>query len=345
MNIASIGIDLGKTTFHLVALGERNKILLCRKFSRSQLLAYTANLPASLIGLEACAGAHFMGAALREQGHQVRLIPAQFVKPYRKSNKNDFIDAEAIAEAVTKQNMGFAQLKTQEQLDWQAMHRVRDRLVRRRTALINEIRGFLLERGITFAVQPIQLRKNLPAVIEDAEQNLSPRLRWLLDRMWQEWKQTETEIEAITDEIERISNEDARCRQLRQIPGFGPLVSTATVAAIGNGSAFRRGRDFAAWVGVVPRQYSTGGKQKLYGISKRGNIYLRRMLIHGARAVLFRVKYDTGGFGQWVHRLAQRAPSNKVVVAIANKLARMAWAVLSSGQDYRHQPMQQLAAA
>jgi transposase len=345
MNIASIGIDLGKTTFHLVALGERNKILLRRKFSRSQLLAYTANLPASLIGLEACAGAHFMGAALREQGHQVRLIPAQFVKPYRKSNKNDFIDAEAIAEAVTKQNMRFVQIKTQEQLDWQAMHRVRDRLVQRRTALINEIRGFLLERGLTFAARPIYLRKNLPTVIEDAEQNLSPHLRWLLDRLWQEWKQTETEIEAITDEIERISNDDARCRRLRQIPGFGPLVSTATVAAIGNGSAFRRGRDFAAWVGVVPRQYSTGGKQKLYGISKRGNIYLRRMLIHGARAVLFRVKYDTGGFGQWVHRLAQRAPSNKVVVAIANKLARMAWAVLSSGKDYRHQPLQQLAAA
>jgi transposase len=345
MHIASIGIDLGKTTFHLVALGERNKILLRRKFSRSQLLAYTANLPASLIGLEACAGAHFMGAALREQGHQVRLIPAQFVKPYRKSNKNDFIDAEAIAEAVTKQNMRFVQIKTQEQLDWQAMHRVRDRLVQRRTALINEIRGFLLERGLTFAARPIYLRKNLPTVIEDAEQNLSSHLRWLLDRLWQEWKQTETEIEAITDEIERISNEDARCRQLRQIPGFGPLVSTATVAAIGNGSAFRRGRDFAAWVGVVPRQYSTGGRQKLYGISKRGNIYLRRMLIHGARAVLFRVKYDTGGFGQWVHRLAQRAPSNKVVVAIANKLARIAWAVLSSGKDYRHQPLQQLAAA
>ena len=345
MHIASIGIDLGKTTFHLVALGERNKILVRRKFSRSQLLAYTANLPASLIGLEACAGAHFMGAALREQGHQVRLIPAQFVKPYRKSNKNDFIDAEAIAEAVTKQNMRFVQIKTQEQLDWQAMHRVRDRLVQRRTALINEIRGFLLERGLTFAARPIYLRKNLPTVIEDAEQNLSSHLRWLLDRLWQEWKQTETEIEAITDEIERISNEDARCRQLRQIPGFGPLVSTATVAAIGNGSAFRRGRDFAAWVGVVPRQYSTGGKQKLYGISKSGNIYLRRMLIHGARSVLFRVKYDTGGFGQWVHRLAQRAPSNKVVVAIANKLARIAWAVLSSGQDYRHQPLQQLAAA
>ena len=344
MHITSIGIDLGKTTFHLVALGDRSKILLRRKFSRSQLLAYTANLPSSLIGLEACAGSHFLGAVLREQGHQVRLIPAQFVKPYRKSNKNDFIDAEAIAEAVTKENMRFAQIKTQEQLDWQAMHRVRDRLVRRRTALINEIRGFLLDRGITFAAHAIHVRKNLPAVIEDAEQSLSPRMRWLLERMWQEWKQMEIDIQAITDEIERISNEDELCRRLRQIPGFGPLVSTATVAAIGNGAAFRRGRDFAAWLGVVPRQYSTGGKQRLFGISKRGNVYLRRMLIHGARAVLLRVKYDTGGFGQWVHRLAQRAPRNKVIVAIANKLARIAWAVLSSGKDYRHQPLQPMAA-
>ena len=339
MHIASIGIDLGKTTFHLVALGERNKILIRKKFSRSQLLAYTAKLTSSLIGLEACAGSHFVGAALREQGHQVRLIPAQFLKPYRKSNKNDFLDAEAIADAVTKENMRFAQIKTQEQLDIQAMHRVRDRLVQRRTALINEIRGFLLERGITFAARPIQLRKNLPLVLEDAEQKLSPRLRWLLERLWQEWKQLDIDIETITDAIERISHEDALCRRLRQIPGFGPLVSSATVAAIGNGAAFRRGRDFAAWVGVVPRQHSTGGKQKLLGINKRGNVYLRRMLIHGARAVLLRVKYNTGGFGQWVHRLAQRAPRNKVVVAIANKLARIAWAVLSSGNEYRHQPL------
>jgi transposase len=344
MRIAPIGIDLGKTTFHLVALGERNKILLRRKFSRAQLLAYTANLPSSLIGLEACAGSHFIASVLREQGHQVRLIPAQFVKPCRKSNKNDFIDAEAIAEAVTKQNMRFVQIKTQEQLDWQAMHRVRDRLMQRRTALINEIRGFLLERGLTFAARPIYLRKNLPTVMEDAEQNLSPRLRWLLARLWQEWKQTQIDIKTVTDELERISKEDARCQRLLQIPGFGPLVSTATVAAIGNGAAFRRGRDFAAWVGVVPRQYSTGGKQKLFGMSKRGNVYLRRMLIHGARAVLFRVKYDSEGFGQWVHRLDQRAPRNKVVVAIANKLARMAWAVLSSGTEYRHPPLQLEAA-
>jgi len=261
MHIASIGIDLGKTTFHLVALGERSKVLVRKKFSRTQLLAHTANLQPSLIGLEACSGAHFLGAALREQGHEVRLIPAQFVKPYRKSNKNDFIDAEAIAEAVTKQNMRFVPIKSQEQLDVQAMHRVRDRLVQRRTALINEIRGFLLERGITFPAQPIHLRQNLPTVVEDCEQNLTPRLRWLLDRLWQEWKQTEIDIETVTDEIERIGSEDERCRRLRQIPGFGPLVSTAMVAAIGNGAAFRRGRDFAAWIGVVPRQYSTGGNR------------------------------------------------------------------------------------
>src|SRR6516162_8930802 len=211
MHIASIGIDLGKSTFHLVALGERSKVLVRKKCSRTQLLAYTANLPSSLIGLEASRGAHFMGTALREQGHEVRLIPAPFVKPYRKSNQNDFIDAEAIAEAVTKQNMRFVQIKTQEQLDWQAMHRVRDRLVQRRTALINEIRGFLLDRGITLAAQPIHLRKNLPGVIEDAEQSLSSRLRWLLERLWQEWKQVEIDIKAITEEIERISQENALC--------------------------------------------------------------------------------------------------------------------------------------
>jgi len=182
----------------------------------------------------------------------VRLIPAQFVKPYRKSNKKDFLDADAIAEAVAKQNMRFAELKTVEQLERQAMHQVRDRLAQRRTALLNEIRGFLLERGIPLAGQGVHLRKNLPAVIEDAGQNLSPRLGWLLHRMWQEWKQMETDGPAITAEIERIRNDDARCRQLRQIPGFGPLISTATVAAIGNGVAFRRGRDFAAWVGVGP---------------------------------------------------------------------------------------------
>jgi transposase len=336
MHIASIGIDLGKTTFHLVAVGEQGKVIVRKKFSRKQLLAYTANLQSSLIGIEACSGAHFIGAALRSQGHDVRLIPAQFVKPYLKSNKNDFLDAEAIAEAVARQNMRFVPIKTEDQLDLQALHRVRDRLVHRRTAIINQIRGFLLERGITFAKGPANLRNQMAAMLEDAELNISPRLRTLLARVWQEWKQFEIDIADASDEIERISSEDAGCKRLRQIPGVGPLVSTATVAAIGNGAAFRKGRDFAAWLGLVPRQYSTGGKAKLYGISKRGNIYLRRMFIHGARAVLLRVKYDTGGFGQWVHQPEARAPRNKVVVAIANKLARIAWAVLFRAEDYHH---------
>ena len=336
MQIASIGIDLGKTTFHLVVLDEHSKVILKKKFSRQQLLAYTANLPSSLVGMEACSGAHFIGAALRRQGHDVRLIPAQFVKPFLKSNKNDYLDAEAIAEAVARQNMRFVPIKTNDQLDLQALHRVRDRLVHRRTALINQIRGFLLERGITFAQGPANLRRQMPSLLEDAEQNLTPRMRHLLDHLWQEWKSVNSEIEDISQEIDTIGSQDAGCQRLRQIPGVGPLVATATVAAIGNGAAFRKGREFAAWLGLIPRQHSTGGKARLLGISKRGSVYLRRLFIHGARAMLLRVKYDTGRLGQWAHQLELRAPRNKVVVAVANKLARIAWAVLASGNEYRN---------
>jgi transposase len=335
MDIASIGIDLGKTTFHLVALNHQGKVVVRKQFSRTQLLAYTANLQRSLIAMEACAGAHFLGAALRDQGHDVRLIPAQFVKPFVKSNKNDFIDAEAIAEAVTRENMRFVPIKTDDQLDLQALHRVRDRRVQRRTALINQIRGFLLERGITFAKGRVNLRHHMPAILEDAEHNLTPRLRNLLQHLWQEWKQLQTDIEAVSEQIELICSQDAACQRLRQIPGVGPLVATATVAAIGNGAAFHKGREFAAFLGLIPRQHSTGGKANLGRISKRGNPYLRRMFVHGARAVLLRVKYDTGGFGRWVHQLAARTTRNKVIVAIANQLARIAWAVLSKGVDYQ----------
>lgn len=335
MNIASIGIDLGKTKFHLVALDDHGKTVIKKKFSRRQLLAYTADLKAALIGIEACSGAHFIGAALRDQGHEVRLIPAQFVKPFLKSNKNDFLDAEAIAEAVARKNMRFVPIKSEAQLDLQALHRVRDRLVHRRTALINQIRGFLLERGIVFAKGPANLRNQMPSLFEDADQNLSSRLRGLLDQLWQEWKAIDSGVERVTQDIEAIANQDAACQRLRQIPGVGPLVSTATVAAIGNGGAFCKGREFAAWLGLIPRQYSTGGKARLLGISKRGSIYLRRMFIHGARAVLLWVKYDTGRLGHWAHQLELRAPRNKVIVALANKLARISWAVLARGQDYR----------
>jgi transposase len=335
MQITSIGIDLGKTTFHLVGLDGRGKVVVKKKFSRKQLLAYTANLEKSLIGMEACSGAHFIGAVLRSQGHDARLIPAQFVKPFVKSNKNDFIDAEAIAEAVTRQNMRFVPFKTDDQLDLQALHRVRDRLVHRRTAVINQIRGFLLERGITFARGPAKLRRQMATILEDADSNLTPRMRNLVDQLWQEWKQLEFDIATVSKQIDTIASDDPACQRLLQIPGVGPLISTATVAAIGNGAAFRKGRDFSLWLGLIPGQYSTGGKAKLLGISKRGNRYLRRMFIHGARAVLLRAQQNTSSLGRWIRQLETRAPRNKVAVALANKLARITWAVLAKGEDYR----------
>jgi transposase len=343
MQIHSVGIDLGKTTFHLVALGEAGKVLVRKKFSQRQLLAYTANLQTCLIGLESCSGAHFLGRALRKQGHDVRLIAAQFVKPFVKSNKNDFVDAEAIGEAVERNNMRFVPIKTDDQLDLQAIHRVRDRLISRRTAVINQLRAFLLERGMTFAKTPAKLRSAMADILENAEAELTPRMRNLIDMLWQEWKTVERQIEELSDELERICAADAGCMRIRQIPGIGPIVATAIVAAIGNGAAFRKGRDFAAWLGVVPRQYSTGGKAKLLGISKRGNIYLRKILIHGARAAVLRIKRDRAPIGAWLNGLDSRAPKNVVVVAMANKLARVAWAVLSSGEEYR--PTAQVAAA
>ena len=338
MQIRSVGIDLGKTTFHLVALGDNGKVLLKKKFTQKQLIAFTANMQTCLIGMEACSGSHFLGRALREQGHDVKLIPAQFVKPFVKSNKNDFIDAEAIAEAVDRENMRFVPIKTDDQLDLQALHRVRDRLMARRTSLINQIRAFLLERGIVFAKSPIRLKEALPEVLENANENLTPRMRNLVAMLWSEWKDLELQIVQMNDEVERIASSDAACRRLRQIPGIGPLVATAIVASIGNGAAFRKGREFAAWLGLLPNQHSTGGKVRLYGISKRGNSYLRKILIHGARAVVLRSKRDRIAMGAWMSSLETRVPRNVLIVATAHKLARIAWAVLSSGQDYRAVP-------
>jgi transposase len=340
MQIRSVGIDLGKTTFHLVALGTAGKVLVRKKFTQKQLLAFTANMQISLIGLEACAGAHFLGRALRDQGHDVRLIAAQFVKPFVKSNKNDFVDAEAIAEAVERKNMRFVPIKTDDQLDLQAIHRVRDRLVSRRTAVINQIRAFLLERGMVFAQKPAKLKAAMADILENAEANLTPQMRSLIDMLWGEWRTVEQQIEELTDKLEQISASDAGCSRIRKIPGIGPIVATAIVAAIGNGAAFRKGRDFSAWLGLVPRQYSTGGKAKLLGISKRGNIYLRKVLIHGARAAAMRMKRDRAPIGAWMDALEARAPRNVLVVAMANKLARIAWAVLSSGEEYRPAPAQ-----
>ncbi len=250
MKIHSIGIDLGKSTFHLVALGEHSSVIIRKKLSRKQLLAFTANLEPALIGMEACSGSHFLGRALSEQGHRVRLIPAQFVKPFLKSNKNDFLDAEAIAEAVERENMRFVPIKTDDQLDLQALHRVRERLVSRRTAVINQIRAFLLERGVTFRKGPASLRRQMPEILENAQTQLSPRIRALLATMWEEWKQLDEQVES----FETIGSEDPVCQRLREIPGVGPLIASAVVASIGNGAAFHKGREFAAWLGLIPKQ-------------------------------------------------------------------------------------------
>ena len=335
MQIHSVGIDLGKTVFHLVALGAAGKVLVRKKFSLRQLLTYTANLPTSLIGLEACSGSHFLGRALRNQGHDVRLIAAQFVKPFVKSNKNDFVDAEAIAEAVERKNMRFVPIKTDDQLDLQAIHRVRDRLIARRTAVINQLRAFLLERGMTYAKTPAKLRIEMPGILENADNGLTPLMRNLIDVLWGEWKSVEQQIEGLSDELERIASSDAGCTRIQQIPGIGPIVATAIVAAIGNGAAFRKGRDFSTWLGIVPKQHTTGDKPRLLGISKRGNTYLRKILIHGARAAVLRIKRDRVPIGAWMDGLEARAHRNILIVAMANKIARIAWAVLSSGEEYR----------
>ena len=338
MDISTLGIDLSKTTFHVIGFNARGEIVLRRKFSRNQLLRFTSNRQQMLIGMEACGGAHFLSRALQTQGHDARLMPAQFVKAFRKSNKNDYLDAEAIAEAVQRPNMRFVPIKTDDQLDLQALHRVRDRLVSRRTSVINQLRAFLLERGITFRQGRAYLRKQIPELLEDAEQKLSPRMRQLVDRLWQEWKVLEEQIETLSREIENIAGQDAACQRLLDIPGVVPLVATALVAAIGNGAAFTKGRDFAAWLGLVPRQHSTGGKAWLFWISKRGNSYLRRLFIHGARSIVMSLNRDNHAMGKWMSQLEARTHRNVLVVAVANKLARIAWAVLARGDVYRSTP-------
>jgi len=335
MEIHTIGIDLGKTIFHLVGLNQSGEVVVRKKFSRAQLLHFTANRDVHLIGMEACGGAHFLGRALREQGHEVRLIPAQYVKPYVKTNKSDYIDAEAIAEAVGRPTMRFVPIKSDDQLDMQSLHRVRERWVMRRTAVINQIRGLLLERGITLRTGRRHLDEALPAIVEDAEAKLSGALRSLLWQLKLELDQLTIRLEEADALIQQTAQDNEACRRLDAIPGIGPLTATALIAAIGHGAAFRKGREFAAWVGLVPREHSTGGKQKLLGISKRGNSYLRTLFVHGARAVLqFREK-QSAGLKAWLAQLTSRAHYNVAAVALANKLARIAWAVLAKGEVYR----------
>jgi transposase len=335
MNIHTIGIDLGKTSFHLVGLSERGEVVVRKRFSRAQLLRFTANRKVHVIGMESCGGAHFLGRALQEQGHAVRLIPAQYVKPYVKTNKNDYVDAEAIAEAVGRPTMRFVPIKSDDQLDLQSLHRVRERWVTRRTAVINQIRGLLLERGITVRKGRRYIEAALPGILEDADAKLSGTLRLLLAQLKLELDQLAQRLEEAEALIEQTVQENEACQRLLKVPGIGPVTATAVIAAIGNGAAFRKGREFAAWMGVVPREYSTGGKQKLLGISKRGNRYLRKLFVQCARAVLQQKAKQTPGLKAWLEKLTSHTHRHAAAVALANKLARMAWAVLATGEAYR----------
>jgi len=335
MKLHVLGIDLGKTVFHLVGLDSTGRLVIRKRCSRRQLLAFTANLEVQLIGMEACSGAHFLGRALREQGHEVRLMPAQYVKPYVQTNKSDYLDAEAIAEAVQRPRMRFVPIKTGEQLDLQALHRVRERWVMRRTAVVNQIRSLLLERGLTLPKGRRHLDEQLPRILEDAELNLSGSFRVLLAQLQLELEQLAARIEEMDRVIQKMAKENEACQRLTEIPGVGPVTATALIGAVGNGSTFQKGRNLAAWMGIVPGEYSTGGKQKLLGISKRGNKYLRRLFVQGARSVLQQRHKQAPALSSWLAQLLKRTHQNVVVVALANKLVRMAWAVLCRNQRYR----------
>ncbi len=286
--LASVGIDIGKDVFHLVGFDLDGKIVLRRKIRRSALVNEFEKLPPCIIGMEACLSAHFVSRTLRKLGFEPRIIPAIYVKPFIKGQKNDYNDAEAIAEAALRPNLKFVQEKTQDQLDLQALHRVRSRMVSRRTATINQIRAFLIEQGITVRTGAHALRNSLFAILENRKDEISPRMSELIVGLYEDWLRLDARIETITGEIEMISKNEENCQRLMSVPGIGPIISTAVVAAIGTGDAFGRRRDFGAWLGLVPRQYSTGGKTVLVRISKRGSKYLRTLFIQAAHVILMR---------------------------------------------------------
>jgi transposase len=327
--LASIGIDIGKEIFHVVGLGTDGKIAFRRKIKRLALKEAFENLPRCIIGMEACLSAHFVSRMLNALGHEPRIIPAIYVKPFLKGQKNDYNDAEAICEAALRPNLRTVQEKTQDQLDLQACHRVRSRLVSRRTAAINQIRAFLIEQGIAVRAGTGALRKSLFEILKNRKGEISPRMADLIVGLYEDWLWLDKRIETITSEIKQLGQSEANCRRLMSVPGIGPLISTGLVAAIGTGEAFERGRDFAAWLGLVPRQYSTGGRSILGRISKRGSKYLRTLFIQAAKVLLIRPQnWPRYSFGDWLKSASDRLHRNKLAVALANKLARIAWSVL-----------------
>jgi transposase len=334
-SVATMGIDIGKNSFHVVGLDQRGAIVLRQKWSRGQIEARLAAMPPCLIGMEACVGAHHLSRKLQSQGHDARLMPAKYVRAYSKGQKNDFRDAEAIAEAVQRPTMKFVATKTADQLDLQALHRVRERLVRQRTGIINQIRAFLLERGIAVRQGLRFLRTELPGILAKRSDVLSPRMRRIIEDLASDWRRLDERIEGLSTDITRVVEQDPACERLMTVPGIGPIISSATVAAIGTGDVFSKGRDFAAWLGLVPRQISTGDRTILGKISKRGNRYLRVLFVQAAWVVLIRPQsWERYGLKPWIEAAKKRLHHNVLAIALANKLARIAWAVLNKERNF-----------
>jgi transposase len=335
MRISVLGVDLGKNVCSVVGLDALGAVVLRRRAKRETLIALAAKLPPCVVAMEACCGAHHLGRVFAAYGHEVRLMSPEYVRPYIKAQKNDDRDAEGIAEAATRPTMRFVELKSREQLDMQTLHRSRDRLVSERTALINQLRAILLERGIVAPQGKRKLEQFLVELMDErGGAGLSARMLALVDDTRAQWSELDRRIAAFDAEFIRWTKENEDARRLATIPGVGATIASALIAAIGTAETFERGRDLAAWLGLVPRQFTTGGKAKLLGISKRGNKYLRRLLIHGARAALPYVAERDTPLGRWAKGLLGRVHRNVAVVAFANKLARIAWAVLRRRESF-----------
>jgi transposase len=332
MKIVMIGIDLGKNLCSMAGLDESGAVVLRRRMKWESVLPFTAQLEQCTVAMEACCGTHHLGRQIVAQGHAVRLMSAEYVRPYVKAQKNDDRNAEAIAEAATRPTMRYVGIKSEAQLEVQSLHRVRGRLVAERTALINQLRALMLERGIPQG--RCKLERHLPEILSNESNGLGPRLRRLIEDMREEWRSIDRRIKGFNDELaQRARNEEA-AERLTRVPGIGVLTATALIAAVGNARTFTCGRDLAAWLGLVPRQATTGGKPRLLRISKRGNGYLRMLLIHGARTALPGLAKKNTPLGHWLRGLLARTHRNVVIVALANKLARIAWAVLARDRQY-----------
>lgn len=330
-----VGIDIGKDVFHLVGFDANGKIAFRRKIRRLALEETFKTLPACIVGMEACLSAHFVARTLRRLGHEPRIIPAKYAKPFAKGQKNDYNDAEAIAEAALRPNLRVVREKTQDELDLQAYHRIRSRLISRRTATVNQIRALLIEQGIAIRPGLRALRTSLFDILKNRADEISPRMSDLIVGLYEDWLWLDERIETITAEIETIAAEQATCTRLMSVPGVGPIISTAMVAAIGDGEAFDRGRDFGAWLGLVPRQYSTVGRTVLGRIAKQGNTYLRMLFIQAAKVIIMRPhNWEKFSFGIWLKEAAPRLHRNKLATALANKLARISWSVLRNGRPF-----------